>query len=144
MAPSEIPDRSNYRLIYSLTTRWGDNDIYGHINNVIYYSYFDSVVNRYLIEEAGLDINGDEVVCYVVSSGCDFHAPISYPEQIEAGIRVDKLGNRSVTYGVAIFKCGESLAAAHGHFVHVFVDKREQKAVPIPAKLRSALEKLTY
>ena len=144
MAPSEIPDRSSYRLIYSLTTRWGDNDIYGHINNVIYYSYFDSVVNRYLIEEAGLDINTGEVVGYVVSSGCDYHAPISYPEQIEAGIRVDKLGNRSVTYGVAIFKAGESLAAAHGHFVHVFVDKREQKAVPIPAKLRSALEKLTY
>ncbi len=144
MTPSEIPDRSSYRLIYSLTTRWGDNDIYGHINNVIYYSYFDSVVNRYLIEEAGLDINTGEVVGYVVSSGCDYHAPISYPEQIEAGIRVDKLGNTSVTYGVAIFKAGESVAAAHGHFVHVFVDKREQKAVPIPAKLRSALEKLTY
>ncbi len=142
MAYIQIPDRSSYRFFYSLTTRWADNDVYGHVNNVIYYSYFDSVANRYLIEEGGLNIDSSEVVGYVVSSGCEYHSPITYPEEIEAGLRVDKLGNSSVTYGIAIFRKGESSAVAHGYFVHVFVDREEQKAAPIPDKLRSALDKI--
>jgi acyl-CoA thioester hydrolase len=137
-----VPTRGDYKVFYPITTRWSDNDIYGHVNNVIYYSYFDSVANRYLIEEGSLDISDGRIVGYVVNSGCQYHAPITYPESIEAGVRVDKLGNSSVQYGIAIFKTGEEQAAAHGHFVHVFVERAENKSVPIPQNLRVALENI--
>ncbi len=140
---SKRPQRSDYKVFYPISTRWSDNDTYGHINNVVYYSYFDSVANRYLIEEGGLDINDSEVVGYVVQSGCDYHAPASYPEAIEGGLRVDRLGNSSVQYGIAIFREGEDQALAHGHFVHVFVERAANKSVPIPAALRVALERLS-
>jgi acyl-CoA thioester hydrolase len=136
------PSRGDYKVFYPITTRWSDNDIYGHVNNVTYYSYFDSAANRYLIEEGGLDISDGTIVGFVVNSGCEYHAPITYPENIEAGVRVDKLGNSSVQYGIAIFKEGEAEAAAHGHFVHVFVERAENKSVPIPDSLRTALERL--
>jgi acyl-CoA thioester hydrolase len=136
------PTRGDYKVFYPITTRWSDNDIYGHVNNVTYYSYFDTAANQYLIEEGGLDISDGSIVGYVVSSGCDYHAPITYPEAVEAGLRVDKLGNSSVQYGIAIFRAGEAQSAAHGHFVHVFVDRSANQAVPIPASLRAALEKL--
>ena len=139
---SKRPGRDAYAVFYPISTRWSDNDTYGHINNVVYYSYFDSVANRYLIEEGGLDINDGRVVGYVVQSGCDYHAPASYPEAIEGGLRVDRLGNSSVQYGIAIFREGEQEALAHGHFVHVFVDRASNRSVPIPEGLRSALEKL--
>ena len=139
---SKRPHRSDYKVYYPISTRWSDNDTYGHINNVVYYSYFDSVANRYLIEEGGLDINDGEIVGYVVQSGCDYHAPASYPEAIEGGLRVDRLGNSSVRYGIAIFRQGEDEALAHGHFVHVFVDRAANKSVPVPLALRAALEKL--
>jgi len=137
-----LPTRAGYRVFYPITTRWMDNDIYGHVNNVAYYSYFDSAANRYLIEEGGLDITDGAVVGYVVSSGCEYHAPIAYPETIEAGLRVDRLGNSSVQYGIAIFRAGEASACAHGHFVHVFVDRAANRPVPIPAALRAALARL--
>ena len=121
MSRAAPPSRSEYKIFYPITTRWSDNDIYGHVNNVMYYSYFDTAANRYLIEEGGLDISDGSIVGFVVNSGCEYHAPITYPESIEAGVRVDKLGNSSVQYGIAIFKAGEQEAAAHGHFVHVFV-----------------------
>ncbi|MEQ9463515.1 MAG: thioesterase family protein [Haliea sp.] len=140
---SRRPQRSDYKVFYPISTRWSDNDIYGHINNVVYYSYFDSVANRYLIEEGGLDITDGKVVGYVVQSGCDYHAPASYPEAIEGGLRVDRLGNSSVQYGIAIFRQGEDEALAHGHFVHVFVDRAANKSVPIPQELRVALARLT-
>jgi len=140
---SKRPVRADYKAFYPISTRWSDNDTYGHINNVIYYSYFDSVANRYLIEEGGLDIADGTIVGYVVSSGCDYHAPASYPEAIEGGLRVDRLGNSSVQYGIAIFREGEDEALAHGHFVHVFVDRAANRSVPIPEGLRAALEKLT-
>ncbi len=143
MSKPEIPTRADYRVFYPITTRWMDNDIYGHVNNVTYYSYFDSAANRYLIEEGGLDIADSRIVGYVVNSGCQYHAPITYPEAIEAGLRVDRLGNSSVQYGIAIFRTGEESAAAHGHFVHVFVDRQANRSVPIPAGLREALERLT-
>lgn len=143
MSKPEIPTREDYRVFYPITTRWSDNDIYGHVNNVTYYSYFDSAANRYLIEEGGLDISDGRIVGYVVNSGCHYHAPVTYPEPIEAGLRVDRLGNSSVQYGIAIFREGEQRAAAHGHFVHVFVERAENKSVPIPENLRRALEKLT-
>ncbi|MBN7795911.1 acyl-CoA thioesterase [Parahaliea mediterranea] len=139
---SERPSRADYRCFYPITTRWSDNDLYGHVNNVVYYSYFDSVANRYLIEEGGLDIHGGDTVGFVVSSGCDYHAPVAYPERIEGGLRVDKLGNSSVRYGIAIFREGEDRALAHGHFVHVFVERAANRAVAIPPTLRQALEAL--
>ena len=140
MPPSDTPQRADYKVFYPLTTRWSDNDIYGHVNNVVFYSYFDTVANRYLIEEGGLDISDATIVGYVVNSGCQYLSPITYPEPIEAGLRVDKLGNSSVQYGIAIFRPGEDAHAAHGHFVHVFVERAANKSVPIPDNLRSALE----
>jgi acyl-CoA thioester hydrolase len=136
------PERSAYPYQTAITTRWNDNDIYGHINNVAYYAFFDSAANRYLIAEGGLDIATSAVIGVVVESKCNYHAPLAYPESLTAGVRVDKLGNRSVTYGIAIFGHGE-LAAAHGHFVHVFVDRATRKPVEIPPALRIALEKIS-
>lgn len=142
MSRPEIPTRDDYKVFYPITTRWADNDIYGHVNNVTYYAYFDTAANRYLIEEGGLDISDGTIVGYVVNSGCQYHAPITYPETIEAGVRVDKLGNSSVQYGIAIFKAGEDVAVAHGHFVHVFVEREANRSVPIPDNLRTALARL--
>ncbi|MDC0361706.1 acyl-CoA thioesterase [Halioglobus sp.] len=143
MSESSLPSRENYKVFYPITTRWSDNDIYGHVNNVAYYSYFDTVANQYLIEEGGMDISDGRVVGYVVNSGCDYHSPITYPEHIEAGLRVDKLGNSSVQYGIGIFREGEDNPAAHGHFVHVFVERAVNRSVPIPELLRAALEKIS-
>lgn len=134
--------RADYRVFYPITTRWHDNDIYGHVNNVTYYSYFDSAVNRYLIEEGGLDIHSGEVVAFVVNSSCDYRAPLAYPQQLEAGIRVEKLGNSSVVYRVGIFAAGEQLASASGRFTHVFVGRAESRSVSIPETVRQALSKI--
>lgn len=142
MSKATVPGRADYKVFYPINTRWSDNDIYGHVNNVVYYSYFDTAANRYLIEEGGLDITAGEIVGFVVNSGCEYHAPISYPEAIEAGVRVDRLGNSSVQYGIAIFKEGIEEAVAHGHFVHVFVDRAANKSVAIPASLKSALQRI--
>jgi acyl-CoA thioester hydrolase len=142
MSGGERPTRSDYKVFYPVTTRWSDNDIYGHVNNVVYYSYFDTVANRYLIEQGGLNISDGSIVAYVVNSGCDYHAPITYPESIDAGVRVERLGNSSVQYGIAIFREDEQEAAAHGHFVHVFVDRETNRSVPIPENLRAALERI--
>jgi len=137
------PGREDYRVFYPITTRWADNDIYGHVNNVTYYSYFDSAANRYLIEKGGLDIATADVVGFVVNSGCEYHSPIAYPDEIEAGLRVDRLGNSSVQYGIAIFRKGEPRAVAHGHFVHVFVAREQNRAVSVPDALRRALARIT-
>ncbi|HEY7775779.1 MAG TPA: thioesterase family protein [Kineobactrum sp.] len=139
---SERPLRSAYPVFYPITTRWSDNDTYGHINNVVYYSYFDTVANRYLIEAGGLDINDGRIVGYVVKSGCDYHAPASYPEALDGGLRVDRIGNSSVQYGIAIFRAGEDQALVHGHFVHVFVERATGRSVPVPAPLREALSRI--
>lgn len=134
--------RSDYKRFYPITTRWMDNDIYGHVNNVTYYSYFDSAVNRYLIEEGGLNIHDAPIVGFVVNSSCNYRAPIAYPDAIEAGLRVNKLGNSSVTYGVGIFKAGEEQACAFGDFIHVFVNRAQNTSAPIPSSIRTALEAL--
>jgi len=134
------PERSDFKVFYPISTRWMDNDMYGHVNNVVYYSYFDTIVNLYLIDKGGLDIHNGPVVGYVVNSGCNYLSPIGYPDQLEAGLKVERLGNSSVQYGIAIFKKGEAEASAHGHFVHVFVDRAANKSVPIPGDIRSALE----
>ena len=133
--------RAGYFYFSPITTRWHDNDIYGHVNNVTYYSYFDTAANKYLIEEGGLNIQTADVVGFVVSSNCRYLAPISYPENIDVGFRVNRLGSSSVEYGLAIFKEGENQAAAHGSFTHVFVNRATNKSVPIPALIKSALER---
>lgn len=142
MSHDDTFTRDHYRVFYPITTRWHDNDIYGHINNVTYYSYFDSAVNRYLIEEGGLNIHSAPVVAFVVNSSCDYRTPLAYPQQLEAGIRVEKLGNSSVVYRVGIFAAGETLAAASGSFTHVFVERAVHRSAPIPADIRAALESI--
>jgi acyl-CoA thioester hydrolase len=139
---SQTHPRNDYRHFQPVTTRWHDNDIYGHVNNVTYYSYFDSAVNSYLIEHGGLDIHDGEVVGFVVSSSCDYFASIAYPDLIEIGLRVGKLGNSSVQYELAVFKAGEEQACAAGRFVHVFVGRASNQPVSIPADLRLAMERL--
>ena len=134
--------RNNYKYFTPITTRWMDNDIYGHVNNVVYYSYFDSVANQFLIEEGGLDIHSAEVIGFVVASNCQYKSPIAYPDKIDAGLRVNKLGNSSVEYGIAIFKQGAETASAVGTFTHVFVNRATDKSVAIPTQIRSALEKI--
>ncbi|NUU35950.1 thioesterase family protein [Pseudomonas sp. C2B4] len=134
--------REDFRHFQSITTRWHDNDLYGHVNNVVYYSYFDSAVNTYLIESGGLDIHQGNVIAYVVSSSCDYFASIAFPEPIEVGLAVSKLGNSSVHYSLGIFKAGEPQACAAGRFVHVFVERASHRPVPIPQALRAALSEL--
>ena len=136
------PLRSDYQYLQPVTTRWHDNDIYGHVNNVTYYSYFDSAVNTYLIEQGGLDIHDGNVVGFVVSSACDYFASIAFPDRIEIGLRDGKLGNSSVQYELAVFKDGVEEACAAGRFVHVFVDRASNRPVSIPEPLRSALARL--
>ncbi|UZE24095.1 acyl-CoA thioesterase [Pseudomonas sp. B21-056] len=137
-----MPQRHEYPYLHPITTRWHDNDVYGHVNNVTYYSFFDTTVNTYLIEVGGLDIQGGEVVAFVVSSACDYFASIAFPERIEVGLRVGKLGSSSVQYELAVFKAGEAEACAAGRFVHVFVDRASNRPVAIPDRLRAALEQL--
>lgn len=141
-SPPDRPTLADYPYITSITTRWMDNDIYGHINNVAYYSFFDTAANRFLIERGGLDIAAGTVIGLVVESKCQYHAPLAYPQTLRAGVRVDKLGNRAVTYGIAIFSETDDAAAAHGHFVHVFVERATRTPTPIPSPLRSALESI--
>lgn len=137
--PSDRPTIESYPYITPITTRWMDNDIYGHINNVAYYSFFDTAANRFLIERGGLDIANAQVIGLVVESKCMYHATLAYPAPLRAGVRVDKLGNRAVTYGIAIFSEHDARAAAHGHFVHVFVDRATRTPTPIPDGMRTAL-----
>ena len=137
-----IPNKSEYKYFVTVTTRWMDNDIYGHINNVTYYSYFDTAANQYLIEKGGLDIQNADVVGFVVASNCEYHSPIAHPDKIEVGLRVERLGNSSVTYGLSIFKEGDDKASAHGTFTHVFVDRISNKSTPIPIEIKKVLELL--
>ena len=143
MADATSPEtRDAYPHILPIQTRWMDNDIYGHVNNVTYYSYFDTVVNSYLIDAGGLDIHDGTVVGFAVETTCRFFKPVAFPDRLAAGLRVGKLGNSSVRYEIAIFKDGDETAAAAGHFIHVFVDRTTDKPTPIPAAIRAALEKL--
>jgi acyl-CoA thioester hydrolase len=141
---SEKPQitRDHYTHFLALQTRWMDNDIYGHINNALYYAFFDTAVNEYLIAEGRLDINSGPVIAFAVESQCRYLRPLAFPGVIDIGLRVGKLGNSSVRYELAIFKQGEPFAAADGYFVHVFVDRVTQRPVPMPTSIRSALERL--
>ncbi len=134
--------RDAYRHFQCIPTRWMDNDVYGHVNNVVYYSFFDTVVNQYLIEQGVLDIESSEVVGLVVETGCQYFAPITFPDIVTAGLRVAKLGNSSVRYEIGIFRNDEHAASAQGHFMHVYVDRATRRPARLPATLRSALERI--
>ena len=133
--------RRDFGHFAHIPTRWMDNDVYGHLNNVVYYSYFDTVINRWLIAEAGLDPKKGAVVGLCVESKCRFLRTIAFPEDVDAGLRIEKLGSSSVRYGVGIFRRGSEELCAIGYFVHVFVD-REMKPATIPATMRTAFERL--
>src|SRR5262245_49188611 len=137
-----IGRRSDYRHFLTIQTRWMDNDIYGHVNNVTYYSYFDTVINCYLIDAGGLDIQTARIVGVAAESRCRFRRPFAYPEPVEAGLRVAHLGRSSSRYEVALFATGEAEPRAEGYFVHVFVDRATSRPVPIPDGIRAALEKI--
>jgi len=134
--------RDHYRHHSRVTTRWMDNDVYGHVNNVQYYSFFDTVVNRYLIEAGALDIHQGEVIGLVVETHCNYFAPLAFPQDVEAGLRVAHLGSSSVRYEIGLFAPGLEQAAAMGHFVHVYVDRQTRRPVKLPPALLAALSPL--
>jgi acyl-CoA thioester hydrolase len=139
--PAPAP-RAVYPHFLSITTRWMDNDVYGHVNNVVYYSYFDTVVNEYLIRAGVLDVEHGATIGLVVETQCNYFAPLVFPERVEAGLRVTRLGSTSVRYEVGLFKEGDTRPAAQGHFVHVYVDRATRRPVALPADLRAVLEPL--
>ena len=138
------PDaRHAYPRFVPLTTRWMDNDVYGHLNNVVYYSLFDTAVNRLLIEAGALDIHGGEVIGLVVETHCNFFASLAFPQKIDAGVRVASQGRSSVRYEIGLFAEGSDLCAARGHFVHVYVGRDSRRPVAeLPAPYLSALKAL--
>ena len=131
--------RSDFPHFLAIPTRWMDNDAYQHVNNVVYYSYFDTAVNRFLIERGVLDIHKGDVVGFVVDSGCSYFSPVAFPDVVHVGIRVAKLGNSSVRYEIGIYRNDEDAPAATGHFVHVYVERSSNRSVPIPAPVRRVL-----
>lgn len=142
MSRVEAPVRSDYHQWETQTTRWVDNDAYGHVNNAVYYTYIDSVVNSYMIQRGGLDPSSSDIIGVVVESWCHYRTSFTYPEPVEAGLRVWNLGGSSVKYEVGMFRQGEDTAAVWGGFVHVFVDRHHRKPVPIPDKIRACLKQL--
>ncbi|MFD0668432.1 acyl-CoA thioesterase [Ramlibacter sp. MAHUQ-53] len=143
VAPRPQPEpRSAYRAFRPIATRWADNDIYGHVNNVVYYGWFDTAVNGHLIEQGALDIHHGQTIGLVVETQCNYFAPLAFPQRVEAGLRVARLGGSSVRYEIGLFAEGAALTAARGHFVHVYVDKATRRPVPLPEKLRETLETL--
>jgi len=134
------PTASEFRYFRELETRWADNDMFGHVNNVVYYSYFDTVANNFLIEEGGFAPQDDPVIGYVVNSSCSYFKGVAHPCTLRAGFRVEKLGNSSVTYGIALFTLSNSTPVAYGTFTHVFVDRVTETSTPIPTTIRTALE----
>ncbi len=142
MARTVPEQRAAYHYFRRVPTRWMDNDVYGHVNNVVYYSYFDTVVNAFLVREGGLDVESGSIIGLCVESQCRYHAPVSFPDVLDAGLRVAKIGRSSVRYEVGIFRAGEDIAAAQGHFVHVFVDRVTRRPVDLPERIREALTRL--
>ena len=136
--------RSAFHAFKRITTRWADNDVYGHVNNVVYYQWFDPAVNAHLIEHGALDIHAGHTIGLVVETHCNYFAPLAFPDNVDAGIRVARIGASSVRYEVALFAEGQDLCAAHGHFVHVYVDRDSRRPVSqLPASLKTVLERLT-
>ena len=141
--PRETPEtRARFRHLSGIDTRWMDNDAYGHVNNVVYYSFFDTAVNRWLVEQGVLDIAGSPAIGLVVETACRYAKPITFPDRVTAGIRVAHLGRSSVRYEIGLFRNDDDDAAAVGHFVHVYVDRATRTSTPIPPATRAALETL--
>jgi acyl-CoA thioester hydrolase len=134
--------RAGYKAFRTISTRWMDNDAYGHVNNVVYYSWFDTVVNAHLIEQDALDIHRGETIGLVIETQCNYFAPVAFPQTVEAGLRVAKVGNSSVRYEVGLFLEGEPLTVAKGHFVHVYVERASRRRTDLPPRLKRVLEAL--
>jgi acyl-CoA thioester hydrolase len=142
-APPALPtQRGEFRVLRAITTRWMDNDQYGHVNNVVYYSYFDTVVNGYLIEASGCDVRELPAIGIVAETSCLFLSELSFPDTVHAGLALERLGNSSVIYRIALFRNQQTEPAAIGRFVHVYVDSETRRPVSIPAQVRAALETL--
>jgi acyl-CoA thioester hydrolase len=141
MNPAPL-SRADYAQLSRIPTRWADNDVYGHVNNVHYYAFFDTAINAWLIEEGGLDIHGGEVIGLCAESHCEYRAAVSFPDVVEAGLRVGHLGRSSVRYEIGLFKEGDEPAIAVGWFVHVFVDRLGRRPAEIPLPVRGALKRL--
>ena len=137
-----MSSRADYPHLLEISTRWNDNDVYGHVNNVEYYAFFDTLINAWLISEGGLDIHAGETIGLCAESHCEFKAALTFPETVDACLRVGHLGRSSVRYEIGLFRQGDEEAAATGWFVHVFVEREDRRSVEIPPPLRSALERL--
>lgn len=136
--------RDHFRVFRQISTRWLDNDVYGHVNNVVYYQWFDTAVNAHLIDNGALDIHQGETIGLVVETHCNYFAPLAFPQIVDAGIRVARIGASSVRYEVGLFAEGEPMCAAHGHFVHVYVNRESRRPVSaLPTRLKTVLERLT-
>jgi len=134
--------RADFPHVLAITTRWSDNDVYGHVNNVIYYAFFDTAVNQLLIEAGVLDPERGAVIGLVIETHCRYASSLSFPDRVAAGVRVTRIGNSSVRYEVGLFRNDEDLASGEGHFVHVYVDRERRRPVAVPADLRRVLEEL--
>ena len=134
--------RDGYRHFHRITTRWMDNDAYGHVNNVVYYSWFDTVVNEYLIRQQVLDVGAGEVIGLVVETQCRYFSELAFPQPVDLGLRVGRLGRSSVRYEIGVFADGAADASAQGHFVHVYIDRATRRPTDLPAPLRAALERI--
>ena len=141
MATAPQRTRTDYKYFTAVQTRWMDNDVYAHVNNVVYYSFFDTIVNGYLIAEGALDIERGNVIGLVVDTQCRYFSPVTFPQTLDGGLRVSHIGNSSVHYELGIFVQGNDIAAAEGHFVHVYVDRQTRRPVSLPTPLRAALER---
>ncbi|HEV2647327.1 MAG TPA: thioesterase family protein [Acidobacteriaceae bacterium] len=142
LAEAAMTERKDYKHFTAIPTRWRDNDLYGHINNIEYYGYFDTVINLYLIAAGGLEIHGGSLIGVCAESHCKFSSELAFPETVDAGLRVENLGNSSVRYGIGLFRQGAKEAAAEGWFVHVFVDRTSRRPAPFAPAMRASLEAL--
>ena len=142
MTRPEPQPRSAFRHFQAIPTRWMDNDVYGHVNNVVYYSYFDTVVNQYLIEQGVLRIDSAPVIGLVIETRCNYFQPVCFPDLVHAGLRVAHMGTSSVRYEIGLFRGDDAPAAAQGHFVHVYVDRHSRRPVPLPEAMRAALARI--
>jgi acyl-CoA thioester hydrolase len=142
MAKRQPETRERFPHFLTITTRWMDNDVYRHVNNVHYYSFFDTAVNEYMMRSGVLDLDGSPVICLVVETGCQYFSPIAFPDAVHCGLRVAHLGTSSVRFEIGIFRNDDPHAAAQGHFVHVTCDRNSHRPAAMPADMRAALEKL--
>jgi len=140
----DAPSRAAFRLFRPIQTRWADNDVYAHVNNVVYYGFFDTIVNGWLIEAGHLEVGRSEIVGLVVETQCQYFAPVAFPDRLEGGLRVDRVGRSSVTYAIGIFREDGETAVAAGRFVHVYVDAETRRPVPLPRSLRDDVTALSF